>query len=89
MDPKICPANPDFIAFINNNDLWVANIKTGEERRLTFCHKGLTLNRWLPTPLRSNICYLETQLAGSILSITLESYMYFFPLIIHISSRHR
>uniref|UniRef100_H3D0G3 dipeptidyl-peptidase IV n=1 Tax=Tetraodon nigroviridis TaxID=99883 RepID=H3D0G3_TETNG len=40
MDPKICPANPDFIAFINNNDLWVANIKTGEERRLTFCHKG-------------------------------------------------
>lgn len=42
MDPKICPANPDFIAFINNNDLWVANIKTGEERRLTFCHKGLT-----------------------------------------------
>lgn len=44
MDPKICPANPDFIAFINNNDLWVANIKTGEERRLTFCHKGLTLD---------------------------------------------
>uniref|UniRef100_H2TG12 dipeptidyl-peptidase IV n=1 Tax=Takifugu rubripes TaxID=31033 RepID=H2TG12_TAKRU len=41
MDPKICPANPDFIAFINNNDLWVANIKTGEEKRLTFCHKGV------------------------------------------------
>uniref|UniRef100_A0A3B3WH94 dipeptidyl-peptidase IV n=1 Tax=Poecilia mexicana TaxID=48701 RepID=A0A3B3WH94_9TELE len=41
MDPKICPGHPDFIAFINNNDLWIANIKTGEERRLTYCHKGL------------------------------------------------
>uniref|UniRef100_A0A8C6WJ11 dipeptidyl-peptidase IV n=1 Tax=Neogobius melanostomus TaxID=47308 RepID=A0A8C6WJ11_9GOBI len=41
MDPKICPGNHNFIAFINNNDLWMANIKTGEERRLTFCHKGL------------------------------------------------
>uniref|UniRef100_A0AAX7TRA8 dipeptidyl-peptidase IV n=1 Tax=Astatotilapia calliptera TaxID=8154 RepID=A0AAX7TRA8_ASTCA len=41
MDPKICPGDPDFIAFINNNDLWIANIKTGEERRLTYCHKGL------------------------------------------------
>uniref|UniRef100_A0A671UHZ8 dipeptidyl-peptidase IV n=1 Tax=Sparus aurata TaxID=8175 RepID=A0A671UHZ8_SPAAU len=41
MDPKICPGDPDFIAFINNNDLWIAHIKTGEERRLTYCHKGL------------------------------------------------
>uniref|UniRef100_A0A3Q3AXW5 dipeptidyl-peptidase IV n=1 Tax=Kryptolebias marmoratus TaxID=37003 RepID=A0A3Q3AXW5_KRYMA len=41
MDPKICPGHPDFIAFINNNDLWIANIKMGEERRLTYCHKGL------------------------------------------------
>ncbi|XP_071752396.1 dipeptidyl peptidase 9 isoform X2 [Centroberyx gerrardi] len=41
MDPKICPGDPDFIAFINNNDLWMANIKTGEERRLTYCHKGM------------------------------------------------
>uniref|UniRef100_A0A7N6BTW1 dipeptidyl-peptidase IV n=1 Tax=Anabas testudineus TaxID=64144 RepID=A0A7N6BTW1_ANATE len=41
MDPKICPGEPDFIAFINNNDLWIANIKTSEERRLTYCHKGL------------------------------------------------
>lgn len=41
MDPKICPGDPDFIAFINNNDLWIAHLKTGEERRLTFCHKGL------------------------------------------------
>uniref|UniRef100_A0A4W4E6T6 dipeptidyl-peptidase IV n=1 Tax=Electrophorus electricus TaxID=8005 RepID=A0A4W4E6T6_ELEEL len=41
MDPKICPGDPNFIAFINNNDLWVTNIETCEERRLTFCHKGL------------------------------------------------
>ncbi|MBN3303001.1 DPP9 peptidase, partial [Amia calva] len=41
MDPKISPGDPSFIAFINNNDLWVANIETGEEKRLTFCHKGL------------------------------------------------
>ncbi|KAK1152553.1 dipeptidyl peptidase 9 isoform X1 [Acipenser oxyrinchus oxyrinchus] len=41
MDPKICPGDPTFISFINNNDLWIANIETGEEKRLTFCHKGL------------------------------------------------
>uniref|UniRef100_A0A8C1WNL8 dipeptidyl-peptidase IV n=1 Tax=Cyprinus carpio TaxID=7962 RepID=A0A8C1WNL8_CYPCA len=41
MDPKISPGDPSFIAFINNNDLWVTNIETGEERRLTYCHKGL------------------------------------------------
>uniref|UniRef100_A0A8C6PE11 Dipeptidyl peptidase 9 n=1 Tax=Nothobranchius furzeri TaxID=105023 RepID=A0A8C6PE11_NOTFU len=41
MDPKICCGHPDFIAFVNNNDLWIANIRTGEERRLTYCHKGL------------------------------------------------
>lgn len=42
MDPKISPGDPTFIAFINNNDLWVSNIQTAEERRLTYCHKGLT-----------------------------------------------
>ncbi|KAI1891821.1 hypothetical protein AGOR_G00147690 [Albula goreensis] len=41
MDPKICPGDASFIAFINSNDLWVASIESGEERRLTFCHKGL------------------------------------------------
>lgn len=40
MDPKICPADPAFFSFINNSDLWVANIETGEEQRLTFCHRG-------------------------------------------------
>ena len=24
MDPKICPSNPELIAFVNNSDLWVA-----------------------------------------------------------------
>ncbi|XP_027706777.1 dipeptidyl peptidase 9 isoform X1 [Vombatus ursinus] len=42
MDPKICPADPSFFSFINNNDLWVANIETGEEKRMTYCHKGLS-----------------------------------------------
>uniref|UniRef100_A0A8C0BYJ9 dipeptidyl-peptidase IV n=1 Tax=Buteo japonicus TaxID=224669 RepID=A0A8C0BYJ9_9AVES len=42
MDPKICPADPAFFSFINNNDLWVANIETGEEKRMTYCHKGLS-----------------------------------------------
>lgn len=41
MDPKVCPCEPHFISFINNNDIWVSNIRTGEERRLTYCHKGL------------------------------------------------
>ncbi len=41
MDPKICPGDPNFVGFINNNDIWVTNIETDEERRLTFCHKGL------------------------------------------------
>lgn len=41
MDPKVCPGDPSFIGFINNNDIWVTGVKTGEERRLTFCHKGI------------------------------------------------
>uniref|UniRef100_A0A672HAW0 dipeptidyl-peptidase IV n=1 Tax=Salarias fasciatus TaxID=181472 RepID=A0A672HAW0_SALFA len=41
MDPKICPGDPNFISFIHNNDIWVTSIVTGEERRLTFCHKGV------------------------------------------------
>ncbi|KAL3047246.1 dipeptidyl peptidase 9-like [Trematomus bernacchii] len=41
MDPKICHGDPNFIGFISNNDIWVTSIETGEERRLTFCHKGI------------------------------------------------
>ncbi|XP_059808801.1 dipeptidyl peptidase 8-like isoform X2 [Hypanus sabinus] len=41
MDPKICPADSSWISFIHSNDLWISNIESGEERRLTFAHKGL------------------------------------------------
>ncbi|XP_032906519.1 dipeptidyl peptidase 8 isoform X3 [Amblyraja radiata] len=41
MDPKICPADSIWISFIHSNDLWISNIESGEERRLTFAHKGL------------------------------------------------
>ncbi|XP_022085596.1 dipeptidyl peptidase 9-like [Acanthaster planci] len=41
MDPKFCPFNSGLVSFINNSDLWVTNTNTGEEKRLTFAHKGL------------------------------------------------
>uniref|UniRef100_UPI00398E7175 dipeptidyl peptidase 8-like n=1 Tax=Pristiophorus japonicus TaxID=55135 RepID=UPI00398E7175 len=41
MDPKICPADSSWISFVHSNDLWISNIETGEEKRLTFAHKGL------------------------------------------------
>ncbi|XP_057286992.1 dipeptidyl peptidase 8 isoform X4 [Pezoporus wallicus] len=41
MDPKLCPADPNWIAFIHSNDIWVSNIETREERRLTFVHHEL------------------------------------------------
>ncbi|KAM4746824.1 dipeptidyl peptidase 8 isoform 2-T2 [Rhinophrynus dorsalis] len=41
MDPTICPGDPSWMAFVHSNDLWVANIESGEERRLTFVHKDL------------------------------------------------
>ncbi|XP_068599240.1 dipeptidyl peptidase 9-like [Brachionichthys hirsutus] len=41
MDPKICHGDSNFIGFISNSDIWVTSIQTGEERRLTFCHKGI------------------------------------------------
>ena len=36
MDAKICQRNPDVISFIYAEDIWVANIRTGQELRLTF-----------------------------------------------------
>ncbi|XP_074012589.1 dipeptidyl peptidase 8 isoform X16 [Numenius arquata] len=41
MDPKLCPADPNWIAFIHSNDIWISNIETREERRLTFVHNDL------------------------------------------------
>lgn len=40
MDPQICPNNPNLVAFINTNDLWVVNTSTGQEIRLTYSNKG-------------------------------------------------
>uniref|UniRef100_A0A2I3HDH4 dipeptidyl-peptidase IV n=1 Tax=Nomascus leucogenys TaxID=61853 RepID=A0A2I3HDH4_NOMLE len=40
MDPKLCPADPDWIAFIHSNDIWISNIVTREERRLTYVHNA-------------------------------------------------
>ena len=36
MDAKICSSNANIISFIDNGDIWVANIVTGLEMRLTF-----------------------------------------------------
>uniref|UniRef100_A0A8C0UFZ2 dipeptidyl-peptidase IV n=1 Tax=Cyanistes caeruleus TaxID=156563 RepID=A0A8C0UFZ2_CYACU len=41
MDPKLCPADPNWIAFIHCNDIWISNIESREERRLTFVHNEL------------------------------------------------
>nr|XP_009943729.1 PREDICTED: dipeptidyl peptidase 8 isoform X4 [Opisthocomus hoazin] len=41
MDPKLCPSDPNWIAFIHSNDIWISNIETREERRLTFVHNEL------------------------------------------------
>lgn len=38
MDPKLCPGNPDLVAFISNNDLCVANVPRVKDKRLTYAH---------------------------------------------------
>lgn len=35
MNPKMCPSNPDLIAFVSEDDLYVVNVKSGQEVRLT------------------------------------------------------
>ena len=40
LDPKMCPKNPDLLGFIHANDVWVTNLSSGHEQRLTFAHKG-------------------------------------------------
>lgn len=51
MDPKLCPADPNWIAFIHSNDIWISNIETREERRLTFVHNGNASSIKISTPL--------------------------------------
>ena len=41
IDAKLCPKDPDIIAFIHSDDLWVTSLKTDQECRLTFAHKGI------------------------------------------------
>ena len=40
MDAKLCPCDSNLVAFIHRNDLWVHNLLTGEERRLTYTNGG-------------------------------------------------
>ena len=41
MNPQICPSNPDLIAFVSEDDLYVVNIKSGQEVRLTDSKRDL------------------------------------------------
>ncbi|KAK3095569.1 hypothetical protein FSP39_016187 [Pinctada imbricata] len=43
MDAKICPHRSSLLAFIHCNDIWVTNLWSDQECRLTFAHKGLSL----------------------------------------------
>ena len=36
MDAKLCNNNANIVSFIFSGDIWVANIETGQELRLTF-----------------------------------------------------
>ncbi|KAL5019615.1 hypothetical protein ScPMuIL_002507 [Solemya velum] len=38
LDPKICSHNSDLVAFISSGDVWVANIRTGQQQQLTCSH---------------------------------------------------
>ncbi|XP_020608340.1 dipeptidyl peptidase 9-like [Orbicella faveolata] len=40
MDAKLCPCDPNLVAFIHRNDIWINSIVTEEERRLTYTNQG-------------------------------------------------
>ncbi|XP_071098891.1 dipeptidyl peptidase 9-like [Haliotis cracherodii] len=40
LDPKICPLDTNLVSFIHNGDLWITHLISGQEKRLTFVHKG-------------------------------------------------
>ncbi|XP_065157715.1 dipeptidyl peptidase 9-like [Atheta coriaria] len=40
LNPQICPSNPDLVAYICNQDIWVAHTVSGCNERLTYAHKG-------------------------------------------------
>ncbi|GIY71716.1 dipeptidyl peptidase 9 [Caerostris darwini] len=39
LNPQMCPSNPNLVAYINNYDLWVHNIVSSSDVRLTFARK--------------------------------------------------
>lgn len=41
LNPQLCPTDANLVAYIFNSDIWVQNLTSGSERRLTFAHKGL------------------------------------------------
>ena len=40
IDAKLCPLNPDLVAYVADKDLWVSHVPTGNDYRLTFVHDG-------------------------------------------------
>ena len=55
MDPKLSPLNPNIIAFIHHNDVWVSNVTTGREKQLTWTHSGLPQNSNVDEPVSAGV----------------------------------
>ena len=52
INPLICPTNPDIIAYVSDGDIWVINVKSGHEIRLTttkYNHDRHILSAGLPS----------------------------------------
>jgi dipeptidyl-peptidase 8 len=50
MDPKLCLVDPDWIAFIHSNDIWISNLVTREEWRITYVHNEIVNMEEDPIP---------------------------------------
>ncbi|XP_066244864.1 dipeptidyl peptidase 9 [Euwallacea similis] len=40
LNPQICPSNPELVAYICNQDIWVTHTVSGSNIRITYAHKG-------------------------------------------------
>lgn len=40
LSPQICPTNPNLVAYVNNNDIWVSICSSEVSERLTFTNCG-------------------------------------------------
>lgn len=40
LNATMCPHNPDLVAFVNSGDIWLVNLETRQEERLTYCHNS-------------------------------------------------